>query len=352
MSSNVNYYDILSPSKIIPSMTNAEALALAQSADPEVASVISQSQIASLWAGMGSIVRLQCRDSRGKASTIIAKQIKCSNPQSFGDKRKAASYHVEASFYGSKYCEVLSTRHICCQGLHTVDSGRGEITILMTPLPGETIHCMDGDVSKAAVRSVARLHAYFWGIEKANAAVKAGLAEQGTYWYLATRPDEYDNMSNHGLSRKLKESARDIDEALKEHKYQTVCHGDLKACNMAMSTDPSYVTFVDFQYLGKACPAKDLAYLFVCGMDIDHDFEERQESELVKLYIDELAANGVGGGDKNASLPTLAEMRRALDLAYCDLYRWMLGWGVWGNGFLEGRVERCLDNVIKDVYKN
>jgi len=348
MARNTNYYDILCPSKIIPTMKNAEALTLAQSADPEVTSIISQSHIANLWAGMGSIVRLQCRGPSDKSTTIIAKHIKCSKPQSFGDIRKAASYHVEASFYGSKYCEDLSQSHICCKGLHTEDSGNGEITILMTPLPNNILHCMDGDLSMAAVRSVARLHAHFWGHSKANAAIEAGLAEQGTYWYLDTRPDEYDNMSSRGLSGKLKNSARDIDEALKEHTYQTVCHGDLKACNMSMSTDPSYVTFVDFQYLGKACPAKDIAYLFVCGMDVDHDFEERQESELLQLYIDELAANGVGE-DKHAPLPTLDGLREALDLSYCDLYRWMLGWGVWGNGFLEGRVERCFDAIVEKV---
>ena len=171
---------------------------------------------------------------------------------------------------------------------------------------------MDGDIAKAAVRSVARLHAYFWGNAKSNAAVKeVGLAEQGTYWYLDTRPDEYDSMSRSGISGKLKKAAHGIDAALKEHEYQTICHGDLKACNMSMSTDPSYVTFVDFQYLGKACPAKDLAYLFVCGMDIDGDFEERQESEMLRLYLHELAANGIGG-DAQAPMPTLDGLQKAL----------------------------------------
>mmetsp|Transcript_23917 Transcript_23917/g.66270 ORF Transcript_23917/g.66270 Transcript_23917/m.66270 type:complete len:337 (-) Transcript_23917:499-1509(-) len=335
-------------------MKTAEALALCKLADADVTTVNSQSQIANLWAGMGSIVRLKC-DRNSKSSgktqkTIIAKRIKCLNARSFGDKRKAASYRVEASFYGSLYCRELSEQGICCQGLHTEDDGMGSITILMEPLPNHTLHYMNGKIAEAAVRSVAKLHAYFWGISKSTSAVNdVGLAEQGTYWYLDTRPDEYDNMDGRrGLSGRLKRAAHGIDTALKEHEYQTICHGDLKACNMSMSRDPSYVTFVDFQYLGKACPTKDLAYLFVCGMDIDDDFEERQEDELLRLYIDELASNGVGK-DKDAPLPTLERLKEVIDLSYCDLYRWMLGWGVWGNGFLEDRVERCMNN-FGNVY--
>mmetsp|Transcript_11873 Transcript_11873/g.30124 ORF Transcript_11873/g.30124 Transcript_11873/m.30124 type:complete len:336 (+) Transcript_11873:112-1119(+) len=332
-------------------MKTADALALARSADPEVKSITSVSQIATLWGGMGSIVRLKCQvEGPNESITIIAKRIRCSNPRSFGDRRKAASYQVEASFYGSDACLELSEKDICCKGLHTDDDGNGSITILMNPLPNQSLHYMEGDVAKAAVRSVARLHAYFWGDSKSTQAVEEiGLAAQGTYWYLDTRPDEYEYMDGRrGISRKLKKAAFGIDRALKEHEYQTICHGDLKACNMSMSEDPSYVTFVDFQYLGRACPAKDIAYLFVCGMDIDADFEERQEEELLSLYIDELAANGVGE-NKDAPLPTVEKLKIALDLSYCDLYRWMLGWGVWGNGFLGERVERCM-NAFGDIY--
>ena len=86
-----------------------------------------------------------------------------------------------------------------------------------------------------------------------------------------------------------------------------------------------------------------MAYLFVCGMDVDDEFEERGESEFLQLYMDELAAYGVGGEEGDGTpLPTLDGLRAALDLAYCDLYWWMLGWGVWGNGFLED----CIKNVI------
>jgi hypothetical protein len=326
-------------------MKEAKILTLAQAADAEIISVSSQTRIASLWAGMGWIVCLKCQKTNGDTKTVIVKHIQCSNPKSFGDRRKAASYQVEVSFYASEYCKDLAKLGICCQGLYAEDAGNGDITILMDPLPNQSLHYMAGDVARAAVRSVARLHCYFWGNDRADSAVQNGLAEQGTYWYLDTRPDEYDSMSNSGLSGKLKKAALQIDRALKGHKYQTICHGDLKACNMSLSSNPLYVTFVDFQYIGKACPAKDLAYLFCCGLDVDDDFVERQEIELLQLYIDELYANDVGRGNK-APLPTLQGLKIALDLAYCDLYRWMLGWGIWGNSFLSERVANVFEEGI------
>jgi hypothetical protein len=330
-------------------MKAAEALALVKAADPEVVSVTSQTRIASLWAGMGWIVCLKCQKTNDSTRTMIAKHIKCSNSQTLGDRRKAASYRVEAIFYASEYCKDLAAFGICCKGLYTEDRYNGSITILMDPLPNQTIHHMVGDVAKAAVRSVARLHSYFWGNEKADSAVENGLAAQGTYWYLDTRADEYESMSNSGLSGKLKKTAHYIDRALKAYKYQTICHGDLKACNMSVSSNPSYVTLVDFQYVGKACPAKDLAYLFCCGLDADDDFVERQENELLQLYIDELNANNVSM-DSSAPLPTIEGLKVAMDLAYCDLYRWMLGWGIWGNSFLEERVEKAFKDGTIDKF--
>lgn len=318
---------------------------------------------------MGSIDELTCSKPSSTDTpsnilmaptvTIIAKRISCPNPRTFGDKRKASSYHVEARWYEA-HANDPALSPICCRGLlshpQNLDDENdcGIITILMTPLPRPTLHTMRGQVAAAAVRSVARLHARYWGRFSADEAVCRGLAQQGTYWYLDTRPDELDAMSNMGLDGRLKRAAKTIDFALKEHQYQTIVHGDLKACNMSLAEDDSYVTLVDFQYCGKACPAKDLAYLFVCGMDIDDDFEERQEEEFLRLYIKELQRNGVGksGGDRDAPLPTLEVLTDALDLAYCDLYRWMCGWGVWGNGFLHERVERCLAEKAKLFEKS
>ena len=322
-------------------MKNADALSLAQAANSNVVKVTSIRSIARLWAGMGHIQSLTCQTKDKDNVEIIAKQISCPNPRSFGDKRKAASYHVEANFY-EKHSSTLHDQGICCQGLHVANDGRGEISILMTPLPHHTLHYMSGDTADAAIRSVARLHAYFWGVKADEAVEEGGLAPQGCYWYLDTRPDEFESMSNRGVEGMLKRAARAIDEKLKSNPYQTVCHGDLKACNMSLSTDTNYVTLVDFQYVGKACFAKDLAYLFVCGMDVDSDFEERQEEAYLNLYLKELQKNGV----QRDELPSLEEAVHALDLAYCDLYRWMCGWGVWGNGFLSDRVERCLDQIL------
>uniref|UniRef100_A0A7S0GJU8 Protein kinase domain-containing protein n=1 Tax=Proboscia inermis TaxID=420281 RepID=A0A7S0GJU8_9STRA len=202
-------------------MKKNTALVLAQAAVPTVSQVISVKSIARLWGGMGSVIRVQC-----DSIDLIIKVIECRNPISHGDLRKAASYVVECNFY-MLYSQYLCDS-ICCKGLHCANDDRGNITIVMTPLPHPTMHSIEGeDSSLACLRSIAHLHAYFWG-EKSNIAVSNGLAEQGGYWYLDTRPDEYSSMSKHGLEGKLRNVARGIDRCLKDHPYQTCLHGDLK----------------------------------------------------------------------------------------------------------------------------
>lgn len=114
---------------------------------------------------------------------------------------------------------------------------------------------------------------------------------------------------------------------------------------MSISEDGQFMKFVDFQYIGRGPPSKDLAYFFVCGMDCEDDFEQCREKDLVEFYINELASSGVDA----SLLPSFDELMKSLDIAYCDLYRWMCGWGVWGNSFLPNRVERCLDEVVQSI---
>ena len=58
-----------------------------------------------------------------------------------------------------------------------------------------------------------------------------GLWDVGTYWHLATRPDELASMED----GKLKNAAAAIDQMLNNCKFQTLVHGDAKLANFCFA---------------------------------------------------------------------------------------------------------------------
>ena len=146
---------------------------------------------------------------------------------------------------------------------------------------------------------------------------------QGSYWYLDTRPDELAAMPKHGWEGRLRLAARALDQRLKADPLQTIIHGDAKAANMVFSADGAPVLY-DFQYCGKAPPTKDVAYFLTCGSNVDNALE----SDLVAHYHSELSRELVARG---TPAPTLGALMASLQVAACDLGRWMSGWGWWGH---------------------
>jgi hypothetical protein len=177
---------------------------------------------------------------------------------------------------------------------------------------------------------LAKFHALNWGREKAEKTVaEDGLQRQGGYWYLDTRPDEHSAMPHSGMEGRLRLAARAIDARLKEDTYQTIIHGDAKGANIVFHN--GVVGFYDFQYCGLASPAKDLAYFLACATDVPE-----AEGRLLQVYCDELI-DLLGSN----SAPTPKHLQDSLALAYCDLGRWMSGWGWWGND-IQDKIEEVL----------
>eukprot|EP00448_Togula_jolla_P005230 CAMPEP_0170611762 /NCGR_PEP_ID=MMETSP0224-20130122/23361_1 /TAXON_ID=285029 /ORGANISM="Togula jolla, Strain CCCM 725" /LENGTH=315 /DNA_ID=CAMNT_0010937217 /DNA_START=114 /DNA_END=1061 /DNA_ORIENTATION=+ len=286
---------------------------------------------------MGSIIELQVAAESKEDVPVVVKQIrlpkKCT---SIGDLRKKDSYDVEAAFYSNGHAEQLIKAGCRLPFPLLVDHSQGSgLTICMTKLQGSSGR-MDEEQTKAALSWLARLHGTFWG-HRADAAVKQGLQAQGTYWYLDTRPDEHKNMSSRGWEGRLKLAARALDVRLKADPMQTICHGDAKDANMLFTTEGGrpVVLMYDFQYCGKAPPAKDLAYLFTCASNTPE-----LEDQLLKYYYDEL----LSVLDINDVQPTLEALQESLALSYCDLGRWMSGWGWWGNS-IANKIQAVLNKI-------
>ena len=171
---------------------------------------------------------------------------------------------------------------------------------------------------------------------RADAAVAAGAQPQGCYWYLDTRLDEMDSISQRGWTGRLRRAARALDERLKADPNQSCVHGDCKSANMLW--DGEQLAMCDFQYFGKACPMKDMAYLLCCAAADGAAHEAAHLQAYLRVLNPILAARG-------EAPPSLDSLVSALDVAYADLCRWMCGWGMWGDSFLVPRVQATLERL-------
>ena len=143
-----------------------------------------------------------------------------------------------------------------------------------------------------------------------------GLWPVGTYWHLDTRPDEWERMEN----IPLKQAAKGIDERLKNARYQTIVHGDAKLANFCFS-ETGAVAAVDFQYVGRGCGMKDVAY-FISSC-FDEEACEEYEEMLLNHYFQQLEI----AMDNHIDYQHIKEEWGWLcAYAWADFYRFLDGW--------------------------
>jgi Ser/Thr protein kinase RdoA (MazF antagonist) len=169
-----------------------------------------------------------------------------------------------------------------------------------------------------------------------------GLWESGTYWHLETRPEELKVLDD----KPLKKAALKIDQVLKDCPYQTLVHGDAKVANFCFSQKDSEVAAVDFQYVGKGCGMKDLAY-FV-GSCLSEKECESKEQEILEVYFSFLSQ-----ALKKYKIPCdmvalEKSWREMYFYAWTDFHRFLKGWspGHWKiNGYSEKVKSRVLSKI-------
>ena len=135
---------------------------------------------------------------------------------------------------------------------------------------------------------------------------------------------------------------------LKQDKFVSIVHGDLKDANILMgkgdhggNTNNAVPLIYDFQYCGKACIGKDLAYFLTCGSNVDAS----REPELLAHYHQALARQlRVQHSGCDIRGPSLSELETLLQLCICDLGRWMSGWGWWGKS-RDCEIKAVLDQL-------
>ena len=169
-----------------------------------------------------------------------------------------------------------------------------------------------------------------------------GLWECGSYWHLDTRPDELAALEDVSL----REAASLIDRQLRQCHYQTLIHGDAKLANFCFTADAPQpgVAAVDFQYVGRGCGMKDVAY-FV-GSCLDEDECEALESSLLDYYFSRLVQRAA---EKHPGIDTTeleGEWRGLYDVAWADFHRFLKGWSP-GHWKINSYSEQLTRRVIK-----
>jgi len=151
-----------------------------------------------------------------------------------------------------------------------------------------------------------------------------GLWPIGSYWHLATRPDEWQKMPE----SKLKQKAAALDKKLNNLRFKTLIQGDAKVANFCFSkksqADGMKVAALDFQYTGIGCGMKDFIYLL--GSCLSESECQTHWGQLLDAYFVKLK---MCLAELNSELEIKAleqEWRFAFELAWADFQRFLEGW--------------------------
>ncbi len=305
----------------------------------ELAEVVQE-----LWSGYGRILRLNLVGA--EQSSIIAKHIAAptlrSHPRGWvtdlSHERKVRSYEVELAWYRN----WSSRCHERCRIPRFLAAGQNgdDVFLLLEDLNAagfpRRLSALTSPQIDACLAWLAEFHATFLG-ENPN-----DLWETGTYWHLATRPDELKALTDPGL----KKAAAAIDRRLSAATYQTVVHGDAKLANFCFSADGSEVAALDFQYVGRGCGMKDLAYFI--GSCLDEEACETRESALLDSYFQSLRVALTQHQPETNPKAVETEWRELFPFAWTDFHRFLKGWcpGHWKiNGYSERIAREVVDKL-------
>jgi len=296
--------------------------------------------VQSLWSGYGQIVR--CTLEGARATSVIVKHVRwpdhSDHPRGWNSdrshKRKVESYAVETRWY-EDYAARCGDDCRTPQCLSAHKHG-DEVVLVLEDLDaagfGRRCTRVGPPEVDACLRWLAHFHATFM------TSTAEGLWPVGTYWHLATRPDELAALDD----GPLKSHAEAIDRRLSDGRFQTLVHGDAKLANFCFSPNGRQVAAVDFQYVGGGCGMKDVAY-FISSC-FDEDQIERDHDALLDQYFHHLG-QAVKQQRLELDFAALqAEWRAMAPIAWTDFVRFLKGWspGHW-------KLHRYSERIAREV---
>lgn len=297
--------------------------------------------VQSLWSGYGAIYRFA--DNR---SSCIVKHVsppsERDHPRGWsgdrGHERKLRSYAVEAEWYRN-LARRCGDRCRVPRSIH-VEADEGSWLFVLEDLDAvgyaRRLHRLSDTEMRACLSWLAHFHATFLGVDP------DGLWEVGTYWHLATRPDELAVMRD----ARLRKAAAEIDRRLNASRHRTIVHGDAKVANFCFGADGNRVAAVDFQYVGGGVGVKDVAYFLSSCLDEDECRRDAQRwvDEYFSLLRPALAEQqpDVDAGEVET------EWRALYPVAWADFVRFLVGWAP-EHYKIHGYSRDITDAVLREI---
>ncbi|KAJ3400580.1 hypothetical protein HDU80_006839 [Chytriomyces hyalinus] len=315
-------------------------------------------RIASLWDGMGSIVKRTYKQrSSGDSVSVMVKTVAPKKPASRPTEsfqRKIISYQVERYFYSIMNQLVPLPVEPCMFRVARLYASAPTVLFMedLSVAYPDTMSALVTQVeAKAALKWFANLHGYFMGSSSSSqshplrsmtetTSTEEGVWDQGSYWYLATRSSEFSR-----LDKDWQQLGTRVDELLLSipKDLTTLIHGDAKTENcllnhaMLDSDGLPAIAFCDFQYVGYGSGMKDVVYFLATSIDW---LDEKVEVELLDWYFTCLIRALKKRGSVWKTF-TKEVMMDQFELCMIDWLRFMKGWGLWGNAsYVQSRVSK------------
>lgn len=299
--------------------------------------------LAQLWSGYGQILRLRSGSGDSWVLKWVSPPATRDHPRGWGGdlghQRKLRSYQVEETYYQAATKSPGGPRQAKLLASFGEGSRRG---FLFEDLDaaGFPRRIPWGGAKEREIRAcldwLARFHAHWLDV------APQGLWERGSYWHLATRPEEHRAMPEGAL----KQGAQAIDRDLAEAPHRTWIHGDAKIANFCFSGDGGQVAGLDFQYVGGGIGVQDVVYFLVSALP-EEVLAARCE-ELLEVYFGELRDQL---GDRESELDPQAVLdswRPRVPSAWADYLRFLEGWAPGhsrGHPYVRAQAKRALDRL-------
>lgn len=274
-----------------------------------------------VWGGYGQLLRVKFANY--EQHSLIIKLINTPQPSTHpkgwntnrSHQRKLTSYNVESYWY-QHYAHLHQQERCYLPRCLYAGTDENQQLLVLEDLSESGFPVVKTRCSLAEAKTCLTWLAEFHALHLQRQP--QGLWPTGSYWHLATRPDELLHLQD----LPLKAAASRIDTILSACPFQTLIHGDAKLANFCFSKDGNNVAAVDFQYVGQGCGMKDVI-LFISSAVKPEDCAQQAPS-LVDHYFNALKQATLNSNVDSEQLE--AAWRPLYAMAWADFQRFVKGW--------------------------